>query len=504
MTELFIEKSKLVHGDRYDYSKVDYNKSKANIIITCKVHGDFLQTPNNHLRGANCNKKKSPLNEFIKRCNEIHGYIYDYSKVDYIDANTKIIIICKEHGEFYKTPSKHTNAKQGCAKCSGYYIPTTDEFIENARLVHGDKYNYSKVDYKYSYENVIITCKIHGDFLQRPGNHIKSKQGCPKCGGSCKSNTIEFIEKSIKIHGDIYDYSKVNYIDATSKIIISCKFHGDFEQQPYSHLNGHGCYMCCKNRKLNTIEFIDRSNIIHNNKYDYSKVDYKYSDENIIVICKIHGEFEQTPNSHLQGRGCNKCGVIIRSNKARNTLEEFIEKAILVHGDKYDYSKVDYVSRHTNIIIICKIHGEFEQDAGNHLLGANCYKCSNNGFSKSSILWLDFLSKYYNINIQHAENDREYLIPETKYRADGFCKENNTIYEFHGDFWHGNPNIYKDNDINIITKCTYKELYDKTLIRENKIKELGYNLITIWENDWKKINKCIKILQQKFRKYKTN
>ena len=271
MTELFIEKSKLIHGDKYDYFKVDYIKSKVNVIITCKVHGDFLQTPNNHLRGANCNKccviansekKKITSHEFIKRCNEIHGDRYDYTKVDYIDANTKVIIICKEHGEFYKTPSKHTNAKQGCAKCSGYYIPTTDEFIENARLVHGDKYDYSKVDYKYSKEDVIIICKIHGDFLQRPGNHIKSKQGCPKCGGSCKSNTIEFIEKSIKIHSDIYDYSKVNYIDATTKIIISCKIHGDFEQKPYSHLNGHGCYMCCKNRKLNTIEFIEKAKLI--------------------------------------------------------------------------------------------------------------------------------------------------------------------------------------------------------------------------------------------------
>jgi hypothetical protein len=508
MTELFIEKSKLIHGDKYDYSKVDYRKSKVNVIITCKVHGDFLQTPNTHLRGANCNKcasqilankKKSPLNEFIKRCNEIHGDKYDYSKVDYNNANTKIIIICKEHGEFYKTPSKHTNSKQGCAKCSGYYIPTTDEFIENAMLVHGDKYDYSKVDYKYSKEDVIITCKIHGDFLQRPGNHIK-KQGCPKCIGRNKSSQ-EFIEEVIKIHGNIYDYSKVNYIDATSKIIISCKFHGDFEQQPYSHLNGHGCYMCCKNRKLNTIEFIDRSNIIHNNKYDYSKVDYKYSDENIIVICKIHGEFEQTPNSHLQGRGCNKCGVIIRSNKARNTLEEFIEKARLVHGDKYNYSKVDYVSRHTKIIIICKIHGEFEQDAGTHLQGANCYKCSNNGYSKPSILWLDFLSKLYNINIQHACNDGEYVITTTKYKADGFCKENNTIYEFHGDYWHGNPKVFNLDDFNEITKCTYKDLYDNTLIRENKIKDLGYNLVVIWENDWKKINKCVKILQQKFRKY---
>ncbi len=437
MTELFIEKSKLVHGDRYDYSKVDYSKSKANIIITCKNHGDFLQTPNNHLRGANCNKcasqilankKKSPLKEFIKRCNEIHGDKYDYSKVDYKNANTKIIIICKEHGEFYKTPSKHTNSKQGCAKCSGYYIPTTDEFIEKARLVHGDKYDYSKVDYKYSDENVIITCKIHGDFLQRPQSHIKLKQGCPKCGGSCKSNTIEFIEKSTKIHGDIYDYSKVNYIDAHSKIIISCKIHGDFEQKANSHLNGHGCYMCCKNCKLNTIDFIDRSNIIHNNKYDYSKVDYKYSDVNIIIICKIHGEFEQTPNSHLQGCGCNNCGVILRSNKARNTLEEFIEKARLVHGDKYDYSKADYVSRHTKIIIICKIHGEFEQDAGTHLQGANCYKCGIiSQAEKRKITSQEFIEK---ARLVHGDKYDYSKVDYKKYSDENIiiiCKE-------HGDF----------------------------------------------------------------------
>ena len=646
MTELFIEKSKLIHGDKYDYSKVDYRKSKVNVIITCKVHGDFLQTPNNHLRGANCNKcgiitnsekNKITSYEFIKRCNEIHGDRYDYSKVDYTDANTKVIIICKEHGEFYKTPSKHTNAKQGCAKCSGYYIPTTDEFIENARLVHGDIYEYSKVDYKCSKENVIITCKNHGDFLQRPGNHIRLKQGCPKCIGRNKSSQ-EFIEEVIKIHGDIYDYSKVNYIDAATKIIISCKIHGDFEQKPNSHLNGHGCYMCCKNHKLNTIEFIDRSNIIHNNKYDYSKVDYKNSDIKVIITCKIHGDILQTPNQHLQGSGCGKCGVIIRSNKARKTLEEFIEEARSVHGDRYDYSKVDYKSRHTKIIIICKIHGEFEQAVGNHICGANCYKCSiittsekrkttlqefidrsnikhnnkydysksiyvngtikviitckihgdfeqvpdshlagrgclecsrinsakkrtlskddfiekarlvhgdkydyskvdykycdipviivckihgefiktpishynscrgcpkcsNNGYSKPSILWLDFLSKLYNINIQHACNDGEYVITTTKYKADGFCKENNTIYEFHGDYWHGNPKVFNLDDFNEITKCTYKDLYDNTLIRENKIKELGYNLVVIWENDWKKINKCVKILQQRFRKY---
>ena len=130
-----------------------------------------------------------------------------------------------------------------------------------------------------------------------------------------------------------------------------------------------------------------------------------------------------------------------------------------------------------------------------------CPKCSKKGYSKPQILWLDFLSKLYNINIQHACNDGEYVITTTKYKADGYCKENNTIYEFHGDYWHGNPKVFNEDGINEITKLTYKELYDKTLIRDNKIKELGYNLVTIWENDWKKNNSSIKILQQKFKKY---
>jgi hypothetical protein len=364
---------------------------------------------------------------FIEKSKLIHGDKYDYSKVDYKNANTKIIIICKIHGEFYKTPSKHTNSKQGCAKCSGYYIPTTDEFIENAKLIHGDRYDYSKVDYKYSNENVIITCKVHGDFLQRPGNHINSKQGCSKCAGNINKSSQEFIEEAIKIHGDKYDYSKVDYKCANAKIIITCKIHGDFEQKPYCHLNGNGCYMCCKNHKLNTIEFIEKAKLIHGDKYDYSKVDYKYNDEKVIITCKIHGDILQTPNHHLQGSGCGKCGVIIRSNKSRKTLEEFIKKSRLVHGDKYDYSKVDYKSRHTKIIIICKIHGEFEQEAGNHLCGANCYKCSIITTSeKRKITLQEFIDRS---NIKH---DNKYDYSKSIY-VNGTIKVIITC-KIHGDF----------------------------------------------------------------------
>jgi predicted nucleic-acid-binding Zn-ribbon protein len=196
--------------------------------------------------------------------------------------------------------------------------------------------------------------------------------------------------------------------------------------------------------------------------------------------------------------GLNKKLILLHKPiKIQIMTEKFIENAINIHGNKYDYSKVDYKSSNEKVIIICKIHGEFLQGSY-HYRGYGCPKCSNNGFSKPSILWLDFLSKFYNIHIQYALNDGEFLIPTTRYKADGYCKENNTIYEFHGDFWHGNPEIYNHDDINKKTNCSFKELYDKTLIREKKIKELGYNLEVIWENKWKKINNAIRTIQRKF------
>ena len=251
-----------------------------------------------------------------------------------------------------------------------------------------------------------------------------------------------------------------------------------------------------------TEKFIEKAILVHGDKYDYSKVNYIDTHSKVIIICKIHGEFEQRPSSHLKGNTCSKCSHINSAEKRKTTFEEFIEKAILVHGDKYDYSKVNYIDTDTKIIIICKIHGEFmKKPLAHYWCKSGCPKCSNNTYSKPSILWLDFLSKFYNINIKHYLNDGEFLIPTTRYKADGYCKENNTIYEFHGDFWHGNPKIYKQDEINKKTNCSFKELYEKTLIREKKIKELGYNLEVMWENYWKKINNAVRTIQRKFIKY---
>ena len=566
-TKEFIEKSLVTHGDDvYDYSKVDYKNNKTKVLIICKIHGEFSQRPNSHLKGAGCPKcsnRNITKEEFIKRCNEKHGYEYDYTKVDYINCDTKIIIICKYHGEIQQTPYAHLNSN-GCPKCSGYNL-TTNEFIKKSKKVHGDKYDYSNVEYTNSYTEVSIVCKKHGKFLQKPVIHYHCKSGCPKCANK-NITTEEFIEKSKLVHGDKYDYSNVDYNLSNQDVNIICKIHSNFWQTPNSHLNGSGCPKCSNRYRLTTQEFIEKSRRIHGDKYDYSKVEYKNTDTKVIIICKIHGEFSQESGSHMKGSGCKKCyhssigerflqtkeefiekSKLVHGNKydyskveykfsnekviivckihgdflqkpihhyncgcgcpkcagiSKLTTEEFIEKSIKMHGDLYDYSQSNYINNNEKIRIICKKHGEFGQNPYNHYgAGNGCPKCCQNNYSKKQILWLNHISKYYNLNIQHAEITYEFTIPETQYRADGYCKENNTIYEFHGDFWHGNPNIYNHNDINKITNCTFKELYDKTIIKEKRIKELGYNLVVIWEYDWNKINKCVKILQQKFKKY---
>jgi very-short-patch-repair endonuclease len=184
-TELFISKAINIHKDKYDYSKVNYINAKTKVTIICKEHGEFQQTPSNHLSNYNCqkcaNNYKLNTNSFIEKANIIHNNRYDYSKVNYINADTQIIIICREHGEFNQIPDFHINRKCGCPKCSNNVKSYLLEFIEKSRKIHSNKYDYSKVNYINNYTNVIITCKIHGEFIQTPDIHINQKCGCPSC-----------------------------------------------------------------------------------------------------------------------------------------------------------------------------------------------------------------------------------------------------------------------------------------------------------------------------------
>ena len=327
---------------------------------------------------------KLTTEEFVKKAREVHGDKYDYSKVEYKNSATKVCIICPIHGEFKQTPNNHLRG-QNCPKCGGRGKLITEDFIKKAKEVHGNKYDYSKADYKNNHTKVTIICPAHGEFKQIPSSHLQGS-GCPKCGGREKLTTEGFIKRAKEIHDNKYDYSKVDYKNAVTKVTIMCPIHGKFEQKPSDHLSSKGCPKCGGCEKLTIEEFTKRAKEVHDNKYDYSKVDYKSIHTKITIVCSTHGEFEQIPNDHLKGKGCPKCGLE-RLELRRGTTEGFITKAKEVHDNKYDYSKADYKNNHTKVTIICSTHGEFEQRPVSHLRGQGCPKC-NVGFPVDSKLSL--------------------------------------------------------------------------------------------------------------------
>lgn len=246
-------------------------------------------------------------------------------------------------------------------------------------------------------------------------------------------------------------------------------------------------------KRLTKQQFIANAKVLHGNKYDYSQVKYVNNSTPVTIICKVHGTFQQKPNSHVDAKcGCPICGDTKGRISKRLTTEEFISRARKIHGDKFDYSKTVYITNTSKVKILCHLHGYFEQEAYSHINRSfsGCPHCGNLGISKKAIDWLIQLSKEQNLNIQTAYNGGEYKIPGTKYKADGYCNQTNTIYEFYGDKWHGNLNVFDCNQkCHPFSSKTAKQLNDKTIKREQEIKALGYNLISIWEQEFDKYHK---------------
>ena len=205
---------------------------------------------------------KKTTEQFIKEAKQVHDDKYDYSKVEYKNAHTKICILCNKCGnEFWQTPSHHLNGSN-CPKCTFHYTKTTQEFIDEAKEIHGNKYDYSKVEYINSKMKICVICPIHGEFWQLPTNHLQGK-GCKYCGGTSKSNTIDFINKAYQIHKNKYDYSKTTYTKANKKVTIICPKHGEFQQEANSHLKGAGCPHCNESHLETKIRFLlEENNII--------------------------------------------------------------------------------------------------------------------------------------------------------------------------------------------------------------------------------------------------
>lgn len=346
-TQDFIKKSIEIHGDKYDYSKTEYVDNSTKVCIICPKHGEFWQLPANHLSGSGCKKcanedttdkrRKAEFVSFLEKAKKIYGDKYDYSKAKYVNARTKICIICPEHGEFWQTPRAHLNGS-GCKICSDRSrSKDTSYFIERAKKVHGDKYDYSKVEYINNKTPVCIICPEHGEFWQSLIGHVSNHQGCPKCSHKEPYTLETWIKRAKEIHGNKYDYSKVVYTGEKNKVIITCPKHGDFLQRASSHIEGYGCPSCRteivkEKTKKSKEQFIKEAREIHGDKYDYSKVEYVNSRTKVCIICPEHGEFWQTPIGHINNfQGCPFC--------KQSKMEEYLSRILRENGYLFEREK---------------------------------------------------------------------------------------------------------------------------------------------------------------------
>lgn len=265
--EEFIKKAKGIHDNKYDYGFVDFLNMSSKVCIVCPNHGEFFQTPVNHINqkqgcpscaASNNSKKRSISAQNVElRAKSKHGDKYSIIDKTFSALNSKISALCKHHGEFVTQP-RFLYEGDPCPLCKEqrgigkkkYLTPTTkDNFIERSRATHGDKYDYSKSVFKGVRNKIEIICQKHGSFFQKTYNHINGS-GCTKCGWEVnrkplKSND-EFINQCIDRHGDKFDYSKTQYTKSTNEVTITCPKHGDFKKIARDFINAspHGCPMC--------------------------------------------------------------------------------------------------------------------------------------------------------------------------------------------------------------------------------------------------------------------
>jgi very-short-patch-repair endonuclease len=239
-------------------------------------------------------------------------------------------------------------------------------------------------------------------------------------GGKPRKTTEQFIEDARRVHGEKYDYSLVEYHNSKSKVKIICPIHGVFEQKANGHLDGKGCTFCSPTRRHSTETFISNAKKVHGDKYDYSLVDYKSNKKDVIIVCPIHGEFTQRPNNHLNGAICPTCS-------RRKTTEQFLRECKEVHGEQYDYSLAEYIRHDMPVKIICPVHGAFEQIPYSHIRGCGCNQChiEHSFIGKNEI-------KYFQPWIKEIFPDSklQYKFDELPYIVDVYIDELKLVIEY--------------------------------------------------------------------------
>jgi very-short-patch-repair endonuclease len=308
----------------------------------------------------------------------------------------------------------------------------------------------------------------------------------------------EFIDRSKDKHGDKFNYDNVNYINQYTPVKIKCPIHGYFEQIPKSHMNGNGCKKCSQLKiaekltgvkKLNKLDdktIIDRLEKMYD--YDYSKCKINGTGQTAVIsdiICPVHGFFSKRLNNHLrQNQGCNLCG------KNKLTRDIFTERSNIIHQNKYDYSKFEYINNREASIIICPDHGEFKQRPDKHLSGQGCPVCYRNIISKGEKFIRNFLISK---NIKFEE---QRIIPGTKLKMDFFLPLKNICIEYDG-IQHFEPRVRFGGDAEFNNQ-KLRDISKNDYCKNNNIK-----LFRISYKDYSKLNSILdEILNESIKSFK--
>jgi phage FluMu protein Com len=371
------------------------------------------------------------------------------------------------------------------------YIMDTDEFVRRSRELHGDKYGYDEAVYVGQRTKVKIFClACQKSFEQFPRKHYAQGEGCWDCGVAkrAKTQTLtfeQFVSCAKKKHGSRYEYDRTTYVKAKDKLTIRCRGCGDvFEQQGNAHLQGSGCPRCSSlqahaKQSYGGAGFIVRARLIHGDKFEYlGCADVNWTQKSTVTWrCRDCGLIrDQLVLNHLAGNGCARC-----SKQERHTTDSFIAKSLATHGkDRYDYSEVTFVTNRIPVWITCKkCNTRWKIKPDNHMNGKGCPRCAAKKFiSKGETEWLDSLS------IDPKDRNTWVMIGERKFNVDALV--GNTVYEFDGDYFHGNPAKFTPDRVNHLCGMTMKELLTRTLERRKLIEYAGYVVISMWESDWKR------------------
>ena len=363
---------------------------------------------------------------------------------------------------------------------------TTEELINKAKEIYGNKYTYNKIKFVDYDTNFVVCCPEHGDFEKDYNHFIVRKRGCNDCkmkevfSRLREKNKEKFLRRAKEKYGDKYSYNLNEYTDSKTPITITCPKHGSYSMTPDRHLNKkYGCRECAKESIISAFsmtkdEFIKRARKKYGDKYDYSLVDYKNMRTKVKIICPVHGLFEQAPAKHLEGE-CNRCAKekMWAKNPRRITTEKFIERAKKRHGNRYDYSLSRCDACFDIVKIICPVHGAFEQIAKEHYRGRGCPKCSESHGER-------IISMFFNsTNIKYIP---QYYFDGLKFKSflkyDFYLPDYNILLEYNG-IQHYTPTDFSGKLTKEETwQLFLKERHCEWLKRKYAIKN-GYNYFVI-------------------------